>query len=380
MRLCFLWGIVSLLMAVISGTPTGVTASAAGEDKPVVRAVLLWMDTCPHCHEVIERVLPPLQQKYGAQLDILMVEVVSEREWNALVETATALGIPEPYGVPFLVIGDRALMGSVQIPAELPGLIEKHLAAGGVDYPRLPTLAAILPTPAPEEALCTPATPCAQETASAPVATSPATEGKGISTGDPARPQPDGFALAIAILAGMIAALIYAVVAAVRGLPPRRIPAWMGLAVPVLALAGLGVAVYLAYVETQAVPAICGPVGDCNAVQSSPYARLFGVLPIGVLGAVGYLAILAAWLWGRLRSDRLATYAPLALFSMSLFGVLFSVYLTYLEPFVIGAVCAWCLTSAVIMTLLMLLSLHPALETSLALKSKKKLDRVKGMA
>jgi uncharacterized membrane protein/thiol-disulfide isomerase/thioredoxin len=361
MRLRFLWGIISLLMVVVSGTPTGAMAPAAGEDKPVVRAVLFWMNTCPHCHEVIERVLPPLQQKYGDQLDILMVEVVSEREWNALVETAIALGIPEPYGVPFLVIGDRALMGSAQIPAELPGLIEKHLAAGGVDYPRLPALAALLPTPASESALCAPATPCAQEMASAPVATSPATEGKGISTGDPARPQPDGFALAVAILAGMIAALIYAIVTVARGLPPRRMPPQTELATPILALAGLGVAVYLAYVETQAVPAVCGPVGDCNAVQSSPYARLFGVLPIGVLGALGYLAILAAWLWGRLRSDRLAPYAPLALFGMSLFGVLFSVYLTYLEPFVIRAVCAWCLTSAAIMTLLMLLSIEPAL-------------------
>jgi uncharacterized membrane protein len=36
--------------------------------------------------------------------------------------------------------------------------------------------------------------------------------------------------------------------------------------------------------------------------------------------------------------------------------VIFSIYLTYLEPFVIGAVCAWCLTSSVVMTLLMLLS------------------------
>ena len=131
---------------------------------------------------------------------------------------------------------------------------------------------------------------------------------------------------------------------------------------PVLALVGLGVALYLAYVETQAVPAVCGPVGDCNAVQRSPYARLFGVLPIGVLGTVGYLVILAAWLWGRLRSDRLAAYMPLILFSMSLFGVLFSVYLTYLEPFVIRAVCVWCLTSAVIVTLLMLFSASPALQ------------------
>ncbi|MBI5568146.1 MAG: vitamin K epoxide reductase family protein [Chloroflexi bacterium] len=127
-----------------------------------------------------------------------------------------------------------------------------------------------------------------------------------------------------------------------------------------LTLTGLGVAGYLAYVETQAVAAVCGPIGDCNAVQSSPYARLFGVLPIGVLGVIGYMLIFITWLWGRLRSDRVAEIAPLIVFGFAVAGVLFSLYLTFLEPFVIGAVCAWCLTSAVVMTLLMLLTLAPA--------------------
>ena len=131
---------------------------------------------------------------------------------------------------------------------------------------------------------------------------------------------------------------------------------------PVLTLIGLGVAIYLAYVEIRAVSAVCGPVGDCNAVQSSPYARLFGVLPIGVLGVIGYAAILSGWFYPKLRSDRLAQVAPLVVFGMTFFGVLFSLYLTYLEPFVIRAVCAWCLTSAVIMTLLLLVSLKPALQ------------------
>jgi uncharacterized membrane protein len=96
-------------------------------------------------------------------------------------------------------------------------------------------------------------------------------------------------------------------------------------------------------------------------VQTSSYAKLFGVLPVGVLGLIGYVAILAAWLWGRFRSDRLADYAPLGVLGMTAFGVLFSVYLTYLELFVIYAVCMWCLASAVIMTLLMLLATPEAI-------------------
>jgi uncharacterized membrane protein len=84
---------------------------------------------------------------------------------------------------------------------------------------------------------------------------------------------------------------------------------------------------------------------------------LFGVLPIGVLGLAGYVAILAAWLLGRTSDRKLARYGSLALLGLAGIGLLFSIYLTFLEPFVIGATCAWCLTSAVIMSALFWFSL-----------------------
>jgi uncharacterized membrane protein len=123
---------------------------------------------------------------------------------------------------------------------------------------------------------------------------------------------------------------------------------------------GFGVAGYLGYVETTQVLAFCGPVGDCNTVQQSEYARLFGVLPIGVLGMGGYAMIVIAWWVGRNTHGRLATLAVASLFAMTVLGTLFSIYLTYLEPFVIGATCAWCLTSSILITALMLLSIGPA--------------------
>ena len=125
----------------------------------------------------------------------------------------------------------------------------------------------------------------------------------------------------------------------------------------------MSVAGYLAYIETQMIPAVCGPIGDCNTVQSSPYAWVLGVIPVGLMGVLGYLGIAAAWLWGRFRDDRLATLTPLVIFGMTLFGVLFSIYLTCLELFVIHAVCSWCLSSAVIITVLFLLSLLPMAQT-----------------
>jgi uncharacterized membrane protein len=250
----------------------------------------------------------------------------------------------ESIGVPFLLIGDAVLIGSGQIPAELPGLIEKHLAAGGVGWPPAAGLEWFLPQVKAEVAAAgTPTTP------------ENALPAEFASTA----PTHDGFLLATLLLIGMVLALGYAALTlwrARQGAPVSEPPPWIQNTLPLLAVAGLIVASYLAYVETQAITAVCGPVGDCNAVQTSEYAYLFGI-PIGVLGVAGYLAILIVWAWGRWRAN---DAAMLVLLGMSGLGVLFSIYLTYLEPFVIGAVCAWCLTSAVVMTLLLLMSVETA--------------------
>lgn len=373
-----------LALSCVVGLLLVVSAMAAQkEDAPVVRAVLFWMRTCPHCHEVITNVLPPLQEKYGAQLDILFIEVETRQDFERLYAIGREFGIPRgDIGVPFLVIGDRVLIGSLQIPAELPQLIEKYLAAGGVDFPRVPALADILPAPKPPAPQESPPEPQRNEEIATAELVEPSVSEPPAQQEQPSLTPPDvqvpelsetlsakegvsrGFELAIAVLIGMILAVIHVfiqIVRVVRGAPVRAPSRWHEGALVVFSVVGMAIAGYLAYVETQEVAAFCGPIGDCNIVQSSPYAKLFGVLPVGVLGVIGYVAILIAWFWGRWSSGKLASYAPLLVLALTLFGVLFSIYLTYLEPFVIGAVCIWCVSSAVIMTLLMLLSLHPAL-------------------
>ena len=178
-----------------------------------------------------------------------------------------------------------------------------------------------------------------------------------------------GMALAWGIMVFMVFAVILAIVMILRAFQGKTIGKanrWVDIAIPILSIIGLGVAIYLTYVEFTHLQALCGPVGDCNAVQSSPYAKLFGVIPIGLVGAIGYIAILIAWFWRHFRTDSLARIAGPAMFGMALFGTLFSIYLTYLELFVIHAVCIWCLSSAIIITLLMLLNL-PAITQWLAI-------------
>ena len=165
------------------------------------------------------------------------------------------------------------------------------------------------------------------------------------------RRDPLGNGFAVFVLVGMLASLGGAVIFQ-RRLPSRPANLNSGWLVPALCLIGLGVAAYLTYVETAHVEAVCGPVGDCNTVQQSEYARLFGVLPIGVLGIAGYAMILLVWSLGQFASPRLLAFKDLAVLAMATLGTLFSIYLTFLEPFVIGASCAWCLASSVIMTLL----------------------------
>ncbi len=77
------------------------------------------------------------------------------------------------------------------------------------------------------------------------------------------------------------------------------------------------------------------------------------------LGLAGYVAILLAWTAAQMKREPISSYAALSVLAMIAFGLLFSIYLTFLEPFVIGAACAWCLTSAILMTVLFGLSLKP---------------------
>jgi uncharacterized membrane protein len=360
--------IIALLTLVYQATPGRAQDSNQSPDKPVVQALLFWIEGCPSCETVLNETLPPLEAQYGEQLVINRVQLITTADIDRLYQAGADLGIPRSLvGVPFLVIGDRILIGAQQIPRELPGLIQAGLANGGIAPPQAPALAALIPEQASASESCPPDAPCPEDTVQslAKVEASPF----GPAAPPPLSPQPQsegpkysGLALGWVVMVGLLAALVYAIIALVRGFNSEAVvdvPRWMDILTPVLSLIGLGIAVYMTYIETQSVQAICGPVGDCNAVQSSRYATLFGWLPVGLLGAIGYVAILAAWLLGRLIPGAVRTYAPAAIFAMALVGTIFSVYLTYLELLVIRAVCIWCLSSAVVIALLLVFNVRP---------------------
>lgn len=163
---------------------------------------------------------------------------------------------------------------------------------------------------------------------------------------------PVGNSVAVVVLIGLIVAVGWALrtVWKARVWPEAR----TSRAIPVFVVIGLPIALYLGIMEYTDSPMVCGPVGHCNVVQASPYAMLFGVLPVGLLGVAGYLAIMTGWLVASYAPDPLRHLSGKALWGMALFGGAFSIYLTFLEPFVIGASCAWCLSSSILMMLILI--------------------------
>jgi thiol-disulfide isomerase/thioredoxin len=111
----------------------------AQADLPVVRAVLFYSPSCGHCHLVIQETILPLIEQYGAQFEIIGVDI-TQPQGQVFFAAAFKMFDLESAGVPFLVIGNEYLIGSLDIPQKLPGLIETHLAQGGIDWPDIPGL------------------------------------------------------------------------------------------------------------------------------------------------------------------------------------------------------------------------------------------------
>jgi uncharacterized membrane protein len=364
-----------LVLALLTGSLLILLAiGPAAAQAPVVRAILFHSSTCPHCIDVITNILPPIQAKYGARFELRMLEISDKANNDLFTAALKKYAVPqELWAVPLILIGQTYLVGSDQISEKLEQEIDRGLAAGGLDYPALPTV-----TPGPTSVPKTP-TP------------TPAQLPLGLKGELPTS------LLALVLDLGMVVALLAvplwlwrrgdrlpsplapwrpADVPAPSALSARKVaraatpaakrkgkakpiavaralrPGWAILA---LLLLGLAAAAYLTYVDLTQSQAFCGPLSNCDLVQASPYAKILGV-PVAVLGLLGYLGLLVAWLVGRWGPQRFVAPAAWAMVGMAFAGTVFSAYLTFLEPYVIGAVCPWCLTSAVAMTLILLAS------------------------
>lgn len=127
------------------------------------------------------------------------------------------------------------------------------------------------------------------------------------------------------------------------------------MAMAVLALAGIFVALYLLLYKLGMIGNLNCSVGSCETVNTSKWATFLG-FPVAAWGVGFYLSMFALSVLGvqQRYADSRSMSQALLLFSGT--GVLFSAWLTYLELFVIHAVCQWCVVSAVIVTAIFVLA------------------------
>ena len=114
-----------------------------------------------------------------------------------------------------------------------------------------------------------------------------------------------------------------------------------------LGLIGTAIGAYLVWVHYDLDALVCG-LGDCEVVQTSSYAEVFGI-PIAVLGLLMYLALVALTS-ARLLRPALLLPASMAALAITGAGTLYSAWLTWIEIDVLEAICQWCVASAVTTT------------------------------
>src|SRR3954463_9158458 len=119
------------------------------------------------------------------------------------------------------------------------------------------------------------------------------------------------------------------------------------LTIGILGIIGLAISIYLTIVHYQEHLLVCAVGGGgCETVQTSTYATI-GSIPIALLGIGMYVVILGLMVARRYRPDW-AFATSTAIFGITLSGVLYEVYLTYVEISVIDAICPWCVTFAIV--------------------------------
>ena len=128
--------------------------------------------------------------------------------------------------------------------------------------------------------------------------------------------------------------------------PSERI---LRIAIAIIAAVGIGVATYIFIADSTAgSPACLVGGGGCETVAKSSYSHIAGI-NIAIFGIIGWVLILATTLFGN-------DYARLGGFLIALGGFGFSIYLTYLQIWNIEAICPWCVSDAVLMTIVFILN------------------------
>ena len=123
-----------------------------------------------------------------------------------------------------------------------------------------------------------------------------------------------------------------------------------------LAVVGICIALYLTLYKVGVIGVLSCSIGSCETVNTSKWSMLFGI-PIAAWGLAAYVALLVLAMAGSGESREGSVPIARMLVGLAGWSVLFSAWLTYLELFVIHAICIWCVTSALLWVVILVVSL-----------------------
>ena len=128
------------------------------------------------------------------------------------------------------------------------------------------------------------------------------------------------------------------------------------VALLLLSLLGIGISVYLVYIHYTGLQPACVPGMECETVLTSKYAQMWGI-PVSLMGMLLYTGLFVSSLWLIIKRTQHKGLAAIGHYTLSLSGTIFSLYLLYLEAFVIHDYCTWCLASLAVMLITLICSL-----------------------
>jgi uncharacterized membrane protein len=127
------------------------------------------------------------------------------------------------------------------------------------------------------------------------------------------------------------------------------------MTIAVLSLVGILIALYLTLYKIGVIGDLSCSVGSCETVNTSRWATFLG-LPVAAWGLGAYLMLFGLSLIGTTDRHAGSQTISLLLVAIAAWSVVFSAWLTYIELFVIDAICIWCVTSAVILVVILVVS------------------------
>lgn len=129
---------------------------------------------------------------------------------------------------------------------------------------------------------------------------------------------------------------------------------WLYRASIALVIIGLLVSIYMTIYKISGNDGMCLGSGDCSTVNASRFSEVNNI-PVAVFGIVGYAAILFVHLFEN-RNEFFRKNGTLLVFGMSLTGFLFTLWLVYVELALLNAICPFCVTSQVAMTIIFIIA------------------------